>query len=573
MTTARDLSVDQFAPMVESGNRLATWYAQGHTDGFGDRLLMFDNSSAPSWEILRFKPALARDPKFEAALRQRLDRLSSFQHPVFPLVRSIKELGHDHGLAVVSTYFSGVRLSDALKKPRSPDFASQVIRQLMPALVALHGYAPGAAHGALTLDRVVLTADGRLMIREHTLESAIGSLQLTPAQLWAEFAISTPPARAGSPLRDGRCDIYQLALVALSLIAGRRLTPDDYPDAIAELLDTIVRFEFLRQWLKRALLLTDHAFESVHDANETLAESHHQRRDEDGFDATLRLPAPAAPSQDTRPMVLPPRAIEREDPPPAADVVPVAAAGRPVARALRWVALAAGLVAVGEAAFIGRMLYLGSSDEPAASTTAAVASPQPRGEVLASDVPAPGTPLPVQVEPEVRATRVLPAVAAVNAEPAGREVPVLPPDPQPAQVAPRSGGFRVSAPIELHVLDGERLLGSSGNGPIVARAGRHEFEFVNSVIGFRVRRQVDIRPGQIASLSIAIPNGTLNVNATPWATVWIDGKPYGETPLGNLSIAPGEHEIVFRHPQLGERRERTIVRPDVPGRVAVNMQR
>jgi hypothetical protein len=573
MTTARDLSVDQFAPMVESGNRLATWYAQGHTDGFGDRLLMFDNSSAPSWEILRFKPALARDPKFEAALRQRLDRLSSFQHPVFPLVRSIKELGHDHGLAVVSTYFSGVRLSDALKKPRSPDFASQVIRQLMPALVALHGYAPGAAHGALTLDRVVLTADGRLMIREHTLESAIASLQLTPAQLWAEFAISTPPARAGSPLRDGRCDIYQLALVALSLIAGRRLTPDDYPDAIAELLDTIVRFEFLRQWLKRALLLTDHAFESVHDANETLAESHHQRRDEDGFDATLRLPAPAAPSQDTRPMVLPPRAIEREDPPPAADVVPVAAAGRPVARALRWVALAAGLVAVGEAAFIGRMLYLGSSDEPAASTPAAVASPQPRGEVLASDVPAPGTPLPVQVEPEVRATRVLPAVAAVNAEPAGREVPVLPPDPQPAQVAPRSGGFRVSAPIELHVLDGERLLGSSGNGPIVARAGRHEFEFVNSVIGFRVRRQVDIRPGQIASLSIAIPNGTLNVNATPWATVWIDGKPYGETPLGNLSIAPGEHEIVFRHPQLGERRERTIVRPDVPGRVAVNMQR
>jgi hypothetical protein len=140
-------------------------------------------------------------------------------------------------------------------------------------------------------------------------------------------------------------------------------------------------------------------------------------------------------------------------------------------------------------------------------------------------------------------------------------------------VAPRSGGLRVSAPIELHVLDGEHLLGSSGNGPIVARAGRHEFEFVNSVIGFRVRRQVDIRPGQIASLSIAIPNGTLNVNATPWATVWIDGKPYGETPLGNLSIAPGEHEIVFRHPQLGERRERTIVRPDVPGRVAVNMQR
>jgi hypothetical protein len=92
------------------------------------------------------------------------------------------------------------------------------------------------------------------------------------------------------------------------------------------------------------------------------------------------------------------------------------------------------------------------------------------------------------------------------------------------------------------------------------------------VIGYRVRREVEITPGQIAALSIAIPNGRLNINATPWASVWIDGTAYGETPLGNLSIAPGEHEIVFRHPQLGERRERTIVRPDVPGRVAVNMQ-
>ena len=61
MTTARDLIVDQSAAMVESGARLTTWYAQGHADGLGDRLLMFDNTSAPSWEILRFKPALARD--------------------------------------------------------------------------------------------------------------------------------------------------------------------------------------------------------------------------------------------------------------------------------------------------------------------------------------------------------------------------------------------------------------------------------------------------------------------------------------------------------------------------------
>ena len=95
----------------------------------------------------------------------------------------------------------------------------------------------------------------------------------------------------------------------------------------------------------------------------------------------------------------------------------------------------------------------------------------------------------------------------------------------------------------------------------------------NAGIGYRVRREVDVRPGQITAVSVTIPNGRLNINATPWASVWIDGSPYGETPLGNLSIAPGEHEIVFRHPQLGERRERTLVRPDTAARVAVNLQR
>jgi hypothetical protein len=107
----------------------------------------------------------------------------------------------------------------------------------------------------------------------------------------------------------------------------------------------------------------------------------------------------------------------------------------------------------------------------------------------------------------------------------------------------------------------------------MTRAGRHDLEFVNSVIGYRVRREVDVRAGQITALAITVPNGTLNINATPWAAVWIDGMSYGETPLGNVTVVPGEHEIVFRHPQLGERRERIIVRPETSGRVAVSLQR
>jgi len=93
MDTVQDPGNEQLEPSSDGGTRLTTWYAQGHTDGLGDRLLMFDNTSAPSWEILRFRPSLAADPKFESALRQRVDVLTSLRHPAFPVVRPITELG------------------------------------------------------------------------------------------------------------------------------------------------------------------------------------------------------------------------------------------------------------------------------------------------------------------------------------------------------------------------------------------------------------------------------------------------------------------------------------------------
>ena len=54
--------------------------------------------------------------------------------------------------------------------------------------------------------------------------------------------------------------------------------------------------------------------------------------------------------------------------------------------------------------------------------------------------------------------------------------------------------------------------------------------------------------------ALELPNGTVNLNASPWAEVWIDGQRVGETPIGNLSVPIGPHEVVFRHPQFGEKR-------------------
>ena len=53
--------------------------------------------------------------------------------------------------------------------------------------------------------------------------------------------------------------------------------------------------------------------------------------------------------------------------------------------------------------------------------------------------------------------------------------------------------------------------------------------------------------------------------------VWIDGEKVGETPMGNLPVTIGTHEILFRHPDLGERRRVTTVTLTAPARVSVDM--
>jgi hypothetical protein len=231
----------------------------------------------------------------------------------------------------------------------------------------------------------------------------------------------------------------------------------------------------------------------------------------------------------------------------------------------RWATVGLAVLAIVEAVLIGRLL----SAESVAPAMAAEAAPRPGSGQAASS---PATPRPETesaATPPASETALLVVPTAVDQQ----KLPEIRLPQAPATTAVRNGGFRVSAPIELHVLDGERVIGSSADGPIMAAAGRREYDFVNSAINYRVRQAVDVRPGQIVSVTVPVPNGRLNINAQPWAAVSIDGNPAGETPIGDLSVVPGEHEIVFRHPQLGERREKVIVRSGVETRVAVNLQK
>jgi hypothetical protein len=136
-----------------------------------------------------------------------------------------------------------------------------------------------------------------------------------------------------------------------------------------------------------------------------------------------------------------------------------------------------------------------------------------------------------------------------------------------------SGTFAVESPIELRILENGQLLGLSNGAPIVISPGRHQFELINEAMELRLSRTVVVDPGKTAKLSITLPNGTLAVNALPWAEVFVDGRSIGVTPLGAVSLPVGLHEVVWKHPQFGEKRRNVVVGAQTPARVTMDMSK
>lgn len=138
--------------------------------------------------------------------------------------------------------------------------------------------------------------------------------------------------------------------------------------------------------------------------------------------------------------------------------------------------------------------------------------------------------------------------------------------------APLSGWVSIAAPVDVQLFEGGRLLGTSESDRIMVAAGEHQIELVNEALGYREARVVRVEPGRTVSLAIELPQGTLALNATPWAEVWVDGERVGETPIGNLPVTIGQHEVLFRHPELGERRHAITVTTNLPGRLSVDLR-
>jgi hypothetical protein len=141
----------------------------------------------------------------------------------------------------------------------------------------------------------------------------------------------------------------------------------------------------------------------------------------------------------------------------------------------------------------------------------------------------------------------------------------------PTPAAAVAGWVRITAPVDVQVFEDNRLIGTSDTDRLMLPTGTHQLDIVNAASGYRTHRTVSVMPGKVTALAIDVPNGVLAVNAQPWAEVWLDGEKIGPTPIGNLAASVGKHELVFRHPTLGEQRRTVVVPVSGIARTSVDM--
>jgi hypothetical protein len=147
---------------------------------------------------------------------------------------------------------------------------------------------------------------------------------------------------------------------------------------------------------------------------------------------------------------------------------------------------------------------------------------------------------------------------------------------QPSQAPPAAvsteGWASISVPFPAQVTQNGRTIGTTG-GPLALPAGVHTLELTNATFEFRTTLTVAIAPGETTRLSVTLPNGSLSVNALPWAEVFVDGRPIGTTPLANVPVPVGTREILWRHPDFGDRRQLINVTARSPVRVGTDLRR
>jgi len=266
-------------------------------------------------------------------------------------------------------------------------------------------------------------------------------------------------------------------------------------------------------------------------------------------------------------------------------------------RAFPWklAAIAVGVAVI--AIFVGRTYLPGRTavpgepgaavDTPAAASSSTPATPvatgdtaipagrgrivvqtQPPGiKVLLDRKPVGETPLTLDVPPGRRILTFLTSGGEIM-----KSVRVAAGKTESLDVPVFSGWVAVFAPIVVTVAADGRNIGTTEQNRLMLPPGKHQLTFTNKDLGYSATQEVEIVPGEVKSINLD-PRGMVNLNAVPWAEVWLDGLKLGDTPLASMSVPLGLREFVFKNPQFGERRVNSTIKAGANSPVTVDFSK
>jgi eukaryotic-like serine/threonine-protein kinase len=135
-----------------------------------------------------------------------------------------------------------------------------------------------------------------------------------------------------------------------------------------------------------------------------------------------------------------------------------------------------------------------------------------------------------------------------------------------------AGWLALTSPVELTLSEDNQIVGTTRAARVMLPAGTHNLVLSNTALEFQTTMSVRIEGGKTMTRPVPLPTGLLSVNAVPWANVSVDGADIGTTPLANVVLPIGSHEVVWRHPQLGERRRTIAITARTPTRIGMDFK-
>jgi len=113
-----------------------------------------------------------------------------------------------------------------------------------------------------------------------------------------------------------------------------------------------------------------------------------------------------------------------------------------------------------------------------------------------------------------------------------------------------------------YVVDG-RTERAASDGALHLMPGHHRITVSSPLYAYPRTLEVDLRPREVATRTVARGHGSLRVAVTPWAEVTVDGRVLGVTPLSPIELGEGAHQVTLKNGELGVvAKRRVTVAPD-----------